>query len=354
MRTDKIPIRNIWLLFLYAADLAKFKNKFDRQTEQAANLPDLIGRILSHTTRERLRRNLNQNYLNRSEVLSRVRGSIDMLKTDAGQLLERGRVHCNFQELSVDTPRNRYVSAALRRLSETVTENETAKACRNMAAEFSKVGVRSQIPSRAELAKDQIGRNETQDKLMLALSKMAFEYSMPSEEEGNYSQFGADLTDTLVRKLFEKAIGNALKIELESKGWTVRQGRKLQWQIQDKTSGISNILPGMQTDIELNNITRNRRIIIDTKFASIFTSSLYQDRILKNNYLYQIYTYVRSQVNDADPLSKTCEGMLLHPQVGVSVNETVNIQGHNFHFKTIDLTLAPSDFEQQLKEIPVL
>ena len=35
-----IPLRNIWLLFLYAADLVQFRDRFQSDVEAAKDLPD--------------------------------------------------------------------------------------------------------------------------------------------------------------------------------------------------------------------------------------------------------------------------------------------------------------------------
>ena len=46
-------------------------------------------------------------------ALTRVRGRIDILTTEARLLLSRGEVFCRFHDLTMDTPRNRLVRAAL-------------------------------------------------------------------------------------------------------------------------------------------------------------------------------------------------------------------------------------------------
>jgi 5-methylcytosine-specific restriction enzyme subunit McrC len=109
-----IPLRNVWLLFLYAADLVRYRDQFNQQVEQARDLPDLVARLLSDVVDTRLRRNLSRGYRTRSAHLSRVRGRIDVLDTTAKRLMERGRVACRFEEHTMDTPRNRLVRAALR------------------------------------------------------------------------------------------------------------------------------------------------------------------------------------------------------------------------------------------------
>jgi 5-methylcytosine-specific restriction enzyme subunit McrC len=40
--------------------------------------------------------------------------------------------------------------------------------------------------------------------------------------------------------------------------------------------------------------------------------------------------------------------MLLHPQVGGSVDEYMELQGHKMRFRTIDLTSSPPSFEESL------
>ena len=71
----------------------------------------------------RLRRNLNSEFDRRVDDLTRVRGRIDSLRTERRQLLQQGRIACSFDELTTDTPRNRYVRAALNHLHRMVKGN---------------------------------------------------------------------------------------------------------------------------------------------------------------------------------------------------------------------------------------
>ncbi|MBO9429590.1 hypothetical protein [Sulfitobacter sp. R18_1] len=346
--STKIPLRNIWILFLYAADLVQLRDRFERDVENARDLPDLVGRLLAHVVEDRLRRNLSRGYRTRVAVLPRVRGRIDMLVTEAGQLMERGHIACRFEEHVMDTSRNRLVRAALERLAACVSSKETAHRCRGLAADFSRSGVSAGRPSRAELGVDQIGRNESADRMMVALSQMIFDGTIPTETQGTVLQPGDETGTHLIRRLFERAVGNALRIKLEPLGWHIAQGRRSAWPVAMATSGIFEILPGMQTDIEMNHAVSRRRIVIDTKFANIFTSSNYRENILKSGYLYQMYTYLRTQENISETASMTAEGLFLHPQVGGRVNETMIVQGHPISFRTVNLTASATEFEKQL------
>ena len=351
--TGLIPLRNIWLLFLYAADLVRFRDRFEGEVEAARDLPDLVGRLLAHVVEERLRRNLSRGYRPRAAELSRVRGRIDMLQTTTAQLLERGLVACRFDDHTMNTPRNRLVRAALERLAARVVHPATAHRCRALAADFSRMGVGAGQPSRAELSIDSIGRNETADRLMVTLSRMVFDLVIPTEDPGDRHLNAQDDSEQLVRRLFERAIGNALRLELEPEGWRVSQGRCFDWPQTAATPGVAAILPRMQTDIEVSHAGLARRIIIDTKFTSIFTSSPYREELLKGGYLYQLYAYLRTQENARDPLSMTAEGMLLHPQVGTTVDEAFHVQGHTFRLRTIDLAAPAVQFEATVRRIVV-
>lgn len=345
---SEIPLRNIWILFLYAADLVQLRGRFERDVERARDLPDLVGRLMVNVVEDRLRRNLSRGYRAQTAVLPRVRGRIDMLATEAGQLMERGQIACRFEEHVMDTPRNRLVRAALERLAARVFTPETAYRCRSLAADFSRAGVSARRPSRAELAIDQMGRNEGADRMMVALAGMVFDGTIPTEKHGTALQPGDETAEHLIRRLFERAVGNALRIALEPEGWTIAQGRRIAWPVGGKTEGLPSILPGMQTDIELSHIKTSRRVVIDTKFTRILTASNYRGEILRSGYLYQMYAYLRTQESMEHPSSLTSEGILLHPQVGGSVDETMILQGHPISFRTIDLTASSTEFVEQL------
>ena len=51
----QIPLRNIWLLFLYAANLVQFRDQYDHEVETARDLPDLVARLLTHVVEVRMR-----------------------------------------------------------------------------------------------------------------------------------------------------------------------------------------------------------------------------------------------------------------------------------------------------------
>jgi 5-methylcytosine-specific restriction enzyme subunit McrC len=334
---------------LYASDLFRTRGIGNIGLEESPDdLPDLVAEILAHAVEQRRRRHLSQGYRAREAVLNRVRGRIDVLKTERHQLLARGLVACHFDELTIDTPRNRFVRAALESICRIVGRQDVAHRCRTLAAGMKGQGVSGNAPSRAEMSVDHFGRNDAGDRFMVAAAQLALDMALPTESLGNTVLSLPDRDVTWVRRLFERAIGGFYDVVLSREDWRVQCGGTLGWQIQGKTAGIEKILPTMRTDVVLTHAASGRRIVIDTKFTSIVTSGWYREETLRSGYVYQIYAYLRSQVGRGDALADSASGILLHPSVGDEVDESVSIQGHTIRFATVDLTASPIEIRSRL------
>lgn len=350
-KIGRIPVRNLWLLMLYASDLMRIKEAFNALVEDdLEDIPDLVAKLLAHAVEQRLRRNVSRGYQHRAQNLTRVRGRIDILKTEAQQLLSRGEVYCRFEELTTNTPRNRLVRAALDVLASLVRDRDLGRQCRSLAATLGRSGVIGARPSRAELAQDQIGRNDHDDRLMVELAKLAFDLALPTEEAGPTTLVSPERGDVWVRRLFEKAVLGFARVELEPIGWRVRGGTHMDWQTSAASDGVAEILPGMITDIIIDDLAAGRRLVIDTKFTSVLGVSRFGSASLKSQYLYQMYTYLRSQ-EGLGLLWDQASGLFLHPAVNVRIRESVLIQGHAIAFATVDLAQEAQTIRAELRDI---
>jgi len=348
----RIPVRNLWLLMLYASDLFRTRGVGKLGLEGSPDeLPDLVAEILAHAVELRQRRRLSQGYRSCEAVLNRVRGRIDIINTERNLLLARGLVACRFEELTIDTPRNRFVRAALESICRIVHRKDIAHRCRLLAAGMKAQGVSGNAPTRAEMSVDRFGRHDVGDSFMVAAAKLAIDLALPTETLGSSVLALPDREVTWVRRLFERAIGGFYDVVLSQRGWRVRCGGTLGWQIEQKTSGIEKILPTMRTDIVLDHAASGRRLVIDTKFTSIVTTGWYREETLRSGYVYQIYAYLRSQVGRGDVLADSASGILLHPSVGEEVDQTAVIQGHRIRFATVDLTATSADIRTRLLQL---
>jgi len=348
----RIPVRNLWLLMLYSSELFRKVEKRPISIEENPDdIPDLVAEILAYFVERRLRRNLTYGYRSNNATLARVRGRIDILTTERQQLMARGLVACRFENLTVDTRRNRYVRGALSTIARLVRSSELRSRCRWLTACLRQLGVSSTVPSRLEVSTDRFVRHDMNDRQMVAAAKLAFELALPTESLGQVALGVPNKEEHWVRRLFERAIGGFYDVVLTPRGWNVYRGRTLNWAIEQRTAGIDVILPSMQTDIILEHPAVARRLVIDTKFTSILAPGRFRKDGLRSEYLYQIYAYLRSQVGDGNPRSARAAGLLLHPSVGEMVDETAVIQGHAIRFATVDLAESAAEIRRRLENL---
>ena len=313
------------------------------------DIPNLVAEMLCRQVKLRIQRNLSHGYQSREAVLSRVRGRIDLLNTERHLLLDRGKVACRFDELTVNTARNRYVRAALETISKIIVRDDAlAHQCRSLAASLSRMGVTGEKPERGEVY-DRFGRHDTGDQPMVATAHLAFNLALPTETAGERHLSLPDREIKWIRKLFEKGIAGFYDFVLSSEGWRVRTGKWIRWPTTDESSGIDKILPSMQTDIILDHSASEHRIVIDTKFNSVVKPRQHKGETLRSGYIYQIYAYLRSQEDNADdPLAAKASGLLLHPSIGAMVDESVVIQNHEIRFATVNLAATAKEIREQL------
>jgi 5-methylcytosine-specific restriction enzyme subunit McrC len=112
--------------------------------------------------------------------------------------------------------------------------------------------------------------------------------------------------------------------------------RQLKWQEVERIHDPDGLLPGMRTDIVLED--QQRVIIIDTKF---YRKTLAVDprsgrKSIHSEHLYQLYSYVRNMALGDDG-QREVEGLLLYPRVDQDVSLEYRMQGHRFRVETIDL-----------------
>ena len=357
----KIPVRNLWLLMLYALDFRAYYNSETFSEEKnPEDIPDLIAEILTRAVEDRLRRSLSVGFDRRQADLTRVRGRIDHMRTERQHLLRQGRIACSFDELTTDTPSNRFVKAALVVLGQKVRDKELGQRCRTDAATLEKAGVikdgRHAAILVASSTQATASRARPEDRRMLAAAELALNLRLPTEEFGYASLPSPDRDVYWIRMLFEKAVGGFYDVKLSPLGWSVDTSSWIRWQVEQSTGNMEHILPGMERDIVLErpsvHTSKEPRIVIDTKFTNIIRPSRHGKPSVDSKHIYQMYAYLRSQEKPSDdPTSMSASGMLLYPSVGEDMDESAIIQGHRIRFATVDLTTDYENMKNRLLEL---
>jgi len=359
-----ISIRNIWLLLLYASDLfseVEYRRKAQGREETPDDILEVIAEILVYFVREKLMRGLTRSCIPRQADLSRVRGSIDMLRTERRQLLAKGRVACRFHEPSLNTPRNRLIKVALEKgaqlknLSINKSTSSIRKKCRDYSSLLYRMGVVGDLPDRATLSKEVYGINDKEDRQAVAAARLLLDMSMPDDQAGNESLLSPEETNEWLRKLFENAVRGFYNVAV-SDHWHVSKTNVIQeWpmSIDEKSATIERYLPKMELDIVLTSKERQEKIVIDTKFTSLLKPGWYRNKTLNSAHIYQMYAYLRSQEKPNSIIDNHSKGILLHPVTDRDEKFALTMQGHTFIFATVNLNAPAKDIRSALLELVV-
>lgn len=108
--------------------------------------------------------------------------------------------------------------------------------------------------------------------------------------------------------------------------------------LNDPNRPCDNLLPNMETDIELEGT--GRKLIIDTKYYTnaLVKSNFSETKKLISSNLYQIFAYVKNTEYNGE-----VSGMLLYPTVDYDLDQKYKMSGNNIFVKTLNLG---EDFEK--------
>ncbi|SQI29896.1 5-methylcytosine-specific restriction enzyme subunit McrC [Rhodococcus coprophilus] len=335
----KIPIRNLWLLQLFASDLYRHHgHEFAGAERIADNLPQLVAQMLADEVETRLHMGLSVGFTRTVSDLHRVRGRIDVLGTTRHRLLERGLVRCRYDTLVTDTVANRLVRSALRAAATSLPHHPRF---RSLALQLEVAGVTGPAPRPDIVPSLRRQRLLARDHRMLSLAELLLTMSIPDPGQDKFVTVAPEDSDRYLRRLFERAVYGFYHHTLGSRGWSVEPGTRLSWSIDRISEGMQAVLPGMYTDITLRAPLRpgesiRRRIVVDTKFTAITQAGYHRPTTLNSGHLYQIYAYLMSQQERSDD-HRHAEGLMLHPVVDGHFDEDMVIQTHRIRFATVDL-----------------
>ena len=355
---SKIPVRNWWHMLLYAWDLVDLSGLFDAKWERAPDLRALLTQILAELTNRQIRRGLRGDYVDRSEALKTVRGGIDFNRTLSDLVLYKGQLHCEYQEYSLNVPRNQIIATTLQRQMRRGFEKinndrrrevmDDVERLVRMMADIGDVGL-----SRSLIATEmrKLGANEREYKLMLRICEMLYEPRMPQESEDERGESFRNWTRHRRNEIFERFVANFYILRLSGRSWRVSTQLTQRWHVtsDDDENGLG--LPIMRPDIVLTSRDGSKRIVIDTKWYGSVTSGYYGSITVNSANLYQMYAYLASQDHESDA-HRTATGVLLYGQTKEGERKLrTRIEEHPFWVETLDLTQDWEEIEDDLKRL---
>lgn len=348
--TAGIPIRNLWYMLLYAWNEVFLKNQWQAEIETSPSLDALLASILANLVQQRLRIGLGRSYTNEARLLRGIRGRVDFTASLKRLAFENGQAHCRYQTYSHNVPKNQIVCTTLSRLVQTgqfgtdrLRANEIRHRLRRLVRELPGIDL---IELKVDfIRRQQLGRNDADYRLMLAIGDLILQRQMPTETAGSHKLPRLDRDVLTLYRIYERFVANFYKLQLLE--WIVTSQVRLSWHM-GKTS---NYMPMMSPDLVLHHRTTGRMVVLDTKFtANSLISTRWGNYVFDSSHLYQLYAYLRSQEHVSDS-HRYASGILLYPTVRESLSETIELQGHQIHLVTVSLSQPWEEIESELLDL---
>jgi 5-methylcytosine-specific restriction enzyme subunit McrC len=345
----EIPVRNAWYLLLYAWDMARWRGRWPAASEGSPSLLRLMARVLAAATRDLLQHQLGRAHMVHRETLRGIRGRVDFAESLKRLTFEHAAAHCVFPELSIDTPKNRILRATLHGLASDprlkhVKPEEEAKLRHELRTLVRALEGVPLVPiSLADFSRLQLGRNDRDYAVPIAICALVRRLEMPTEKAGDDALTVLLHDEITFHLLFERFVRNFYRLNLEEDYEVKRE--TLKW---NDDLGCD-LVPSMQTDITMiEKLPPYRRLIIDTKYSiRTFAAAPHGVEKFKSENLYQLYAYLRTQEHKSEA-HRWARGMLLYPTTGSDVNEAMSVQGHRIHIATVDLSKEWETIEARL------
>lgn len=331
---DRIPIRNIYYLLLYAWNRLEEAEIVDVSIESATNLLNLFARVLTGGTQHLLKRGMDRGYMPLQEELHGIRGKVNFSLTLKRQLMANAILACEFDDLSYNVFHNRILKTILASLStspdvDQSLRSDLADLCRRLGT-IEDVSLCAAIFRRVSLH-----RNNTLYGFLMDVCEMIYRYYLASEAAGKEKFRNLIRDEEKMPQVFEDFIRNFYRIELEGRfsGFQVKGSEIIHWDVEAPKSEDEKYLPAMVTDISIK--TPGGYMIIDTKYYKNTLQAHYNKKIHSAN-LYQLFSYLKN-AEAKGPGYRKCKGVLLYPTVQQNLDLNYEIKGHRISIKTLDL-----------------
>lgn len=334
-----IPIRNLYFLLCYAWDQLAEGEIVDIAADDSKTLTELFGRVLSHGTQRLVRRGFDRGYLVESEETPRLRGRIDMTSSMKTQSWERGRMVCEFDELSHNVLHNRILKTTLEDLwhAEGIGKETRDLIHRQLESlrSVDRVHLTSGLFRRIHLH-----RNNRFYRFLLNVCELLYDSRLPEQQDGK-SRFRDYVRDPKrMPYVFERFVKNFYTREQDE----FKVSRiQLTWNAKGEPDDLA-VLPVMQTDVSLR--SPERSIILDCKFYKEAMSGWHGSERIHAGNLYQLYSYLRNAEEREG--WEGSEGVLLYPAVKGGFDHRFTIEGHQVRVVSVDLDQPWQAIHKQL------
>lgn len=312
-------------MLCYAWDRLEEKDYVQVSRKDEKDIYHLLTRILIVKLRSLMKRGFYKEYKEHQEEISTIRGRMLFQESIHAFSFKRGRMFCEYDEMSYDVLHNQLIKTTLHELLKNPHLDQELKIqIHPLLAYFA--GVRLVDIELNMFNQAKLHRSNHHYGFVLDICKFLYE-SLFLYEQGNGSQFIDFQRDPkAMAYLFENFVRNFYKKELT--GYKVKRDN-IYWKADGQNLEH---LPIMQTDISLE--SERHKIIMDTKYyQNAYTQRNGVTKLISSN-LYQLFAYL----SNYKMTSKELVGILLYPRVNQTLDLTYKIHDFKVKICTVDLS----------------
>lgn len=338
---NTVSVRNVYLMLSYALDAHNVDSFDSIQFEKIDGLYDLFAEILIKGTTLQRKRGFEHDYAEVSELVSSVRGRINVFETHTLRKTGTNLVSCTFDEYNPDTFMNRIIKLALHKASrikeiQAIRRNQI----KGLLPYFDQV---SNInPNRINWASIRFSRNNASYRILMNVCYMIIEETGMTQYLGSVQSMGIQVKSMPL--LYQHFVLNYYR----------RHHPQLKAKSEKRiTEGIevnNVLLPELHPDIILT--LNERMLVIDTKYYGEILKDNRGKKSISASNRNQILSYV---LHTSEGFHGEVSGMLLYAKTDHEPENTVNFSwreiDHDFCCKTLDLNQSFNDICKTLDSI---
>ena len=338
-----IRVRNVFHMLAYAFSALTEQGYRAVATEDFDNAAELCAAILERGVSLQLKRGLGQEYVNRTEARSSLRGAIKVTESVKSQAIWRRQLVCSYDEFSVDTTMNRVIKATVALLVRSDISRARKKSLKKLMVYFANV---REIDLHTVDWNMRYDRNNRTYRMLMAVCWLVVKGLLQTQSDGATRMMDF-FDEQRMCRLYEKFILEYFRREHPR----LRASASfVEWALDD---GVSDGLPAMRSDITLS--AGGRVLIIDAKYYASTMRRHFNKRSVHSGNLYQIFAYVKNKQAALERAGKSVEvsGMLLYAATDEEVlpDFTYRMSGNQIGVRTLDLDRPFEEIRAQLDGI---
>lgn len=338
-----IRVRNLFHMLAYAFSALTEQGYRAVAMEDFDNAVELCAAILERGVSLQLKRGLGQEYVNRTEARSCLRGAIKVTESVKSQAVWRRQLVCSYDEFSVDTTMNRVIKATVALLVRADISRARKKSLKKLMVFFADV---RDIDLHRVDWNMRFERNNRTYRMLMAVCWLVVKGLLQTQSDGATRMMDF-FDEQRMSRLYEKFI---LEYYRREHPRLRASASFVEWALDD---GMSEGLPAMRSDITLS--ARGCVLIIDAKYYASTMQSNFDKRTVHSGNLYQIFAYVKNKQAVLERAGESVEvsGMLLYAATDEEVQPdvTYRMSGNQIGVRTLDLDRPFEDIRAQLDGI---